>query len=98
MATFTSATPARIGKYAGGSMATPTVAKRGRLAKAGKAQAKSVPGAKTGSYPTDTKGRAVAAKGRATTAEKSGRISGATERSIDARANRTLGTGLINRG
>jgi hypothetical protein len=79
-------------------MAPPNAAKRKRLAKAGKAQAKSVPGAAAGSYPTDTPGRAVSAKGRATTAERKGRISPATERSIDARADRELGTGLINRG
>ncbi len=71
-------------------MSPPTVAKRRKLAAKGKAQAKSVKGAPRGSYPTDTKGRARAAKSRASHAEKVGRISAATERSIDARADREL--------
>jgi hypothetical protein len=43
------------------------------------------------SYPVDTKGRAVAAKGRATQAVKAGRMSKAEESRIDAKANRKLG-------
>lgn len=69
----------------------PTVAQRKRLAAKGKAQAKPAKGAPRGSYPTDTKGRARAAKSRASHAEKVGRMSAATERSIDARADRELG-------
>jgi len=65
-------------------MAAPNAARRRQLAKEGKANA-------DGSYPTDTKGRAVAAKARATAAERDGRISKELERRIDARANRTLG-------
>ena len=77
----------RIGKMAGG----PSVAVRKRLAAKGKAE----PG---GGYPTDTKGRAVAAKGRATQAVKAGRMSAGKKAEIDARANRELGgrRGLIN--
>jgi hypothetical protein len=45
------------------------------------------------SYPTNTRGRAVAAKGRATQAVKAGRMSPATEAKIDAQANRKLGKG-----
>lgn len=66
-------------------------AKRMRLAAKGEAQAKAVPGAKRGAYPTDTKGRARAAKSRASHAERMGRISASTERSIDTRADRKLG-------
>ncbi len=43
------------------------------------------------SYPVDTKGRAVAAKGRATDAVNAGRMSRAEEARIDAKANRVLG-------
>lgn len=43
------------------------------------------------SYPVDTKGRAVAAKGRATQAVDAGRMSRSEESKIDARANRVLG-------
>jgi hypothetical protein len=43
------------------------------------------------SYPVDTKGRAVAAKGRATQAVKAGRMSKGEESRIDAKANRKLG-------
>ncbi len=64
----------------------PNAAMRKRLAKRGEAN-------KDGSYPTDTKGRAVAAKGRATQAVKAGRMSKGEERKIDARANRKLGKG-----
>jgi hypothetical protein len=65
-------------------MATLTVARRKTLAREGKANP-------NGGYPTDTKGRAVAAKGRATDAVKAGRMSDAEEKKIDARANRELG-------
>lgn len=41
-------------------------------------------------YPVDTRGRAVAAKGRATQAYKKGRISKATKNRIHAKANRRL--------
>jgi hypothetical protein len=71
----------------------PRKAQRMRLAAEGKAQRKSVPGAKKGAYPTDTKGRARSAKSRASHAESVGRISAATERSIDARADKELGKG-----
>ncbi len=76
-------------------MATPNVAKRKRLAAKDQANP-------DGSYPTDTKGRAVAAKGRATQAVKAGRMGKAEAARIDARANRKLGVkrtrpGLINR-
>ena len=71
-------------------MAAPRRAERMRLAAKGKAETQSEPGAKKGSYPTNTKGRAVAAKGYATKAVKAGRMSKATERGIDARANREL--------
>jgi len=43
------------------------------------------------SYPVDTKGRAVAAKGRATQAVKAGRMSKGEEARIDAKADRKLG-------
>jgi len=43
------------------------------------------------SYPVDTKGRAVAAKGRATDAVNAGRMSKSEESRIDAKANRVLG-------
>jgi hypothetical protein len=72
-------------------MATPRKAERARLAAKGKAQTNPAKGAPRGSYPTDTKGRAGAAKGYATKAERAGRMSKATERSIDARADRELG-------
>jgi len=72
-------------------MPTPRKAQRQKLASEGKAQKKSVRGAGRGAYPTDTHGRAVAAKGRATQALKGGRISKATELSIDRRADRELG-------
>lgn len=65
-------------------MAGPRMAKRLKLAKEGKAE----PG---GGYPTDTRGRAVAAKGRATQAVKAGRMSSSKAREIKARANRELG-------
>ena len=42
------------------------------------------------SYPVNTPGRAVAAKGRATQAVKAGRLSPATAAKIDAKANRAL--------
>jgi hypothetical protein len=69
----------------------PRVSERKRLAEVGKAQTKSEPGAARGSYPTNTPGRAVAAKAYATQAVNAGRMSPATERGIDARANRELG-------
>ena len=65
-------------------MAAPNVAKRKMLAKRGQANP-------DGSYPTDTRGRAVAAKGRATQAVKAGRMTTSEEKRIDARANRKLG-------
>ncbi len=65
-------------------MAPPNAARRRQLAKKGEAE----PG---GGYPTDTRGRAVAAKGRATQAVKAGRMSTSKEKEIDARANRKLG-------
>jgi hypothetical protein len=81
-------------------MAGPTVAKRKKLAKVGKAEGKSVRGARRGSYPTDTPKRARAAKAYASAAVNAGRMSAATEKGIDRRANKELGakgTGLINR-
>lgn len=74
-------------------MAPPRKAERMKLAAAGKAQGKSSRGAPKGSYPTNTKGRAVAAKGYAKKAVNAGRMSVATEKGIDARANRELGKG-----
>lgn len=65
-------------------MATPNTAKRKVLAKKGEAE----PG---GGYHTDTRGRAVAAKGRAIQAVKAGRMGVSNEKEIDARANRKLG-------
>lgn len=72
-------------------MAPPRKAERMRLAGKGKAEGKSEKGAPKGSYPTNTKGRAVAAKAYSTKAVESGRMSSATKRGIDARANRELG-------
>jgi hypothetical protein len=72
-------------------MAAPRKARRLELARKGEAQTRAEPGAKRGSYPTDTKGRARAAKSRASAAEHEGRISRATEASIDRRADRKLG-------
>jgi hypothetical protein len=79
-------------------MAAPTVAKRKSLAKQGKAQRTAKPGAKVGSYPTDTKKRARAAKSYASAAANAGRMSAATEKGIDRRADKELGkkAGLIN--
>ena len=74
-------------------MAAPRKAERMRLAKKGKAEAKASKGAPAGSYPTNTKGRAVAAKGYAKKAVEGGRMSKATEAGIDRRANRELGKG-----
>lgn len=71
-------------------MATPRKAERMRLAEKGEAQRRSERGAPRGSYPTDTKGRAVAAKARATQAVEDGRMSKATKASIDRRADKTL--------
>lgn len=62
----------------------PNAAKRRQLAARGQANA-------NGSYPTDTKGRAVAAKGRATQAVKAGRMSASAAGKIKARADRELG-------
>lgn len=70
----------------------PTAAKRRRLAKEGKAEKTSTFGREgPGGYPTDTPGRARAAKGRATQAVKSGRMSAGRAARIKARANRELG-------
>jgi hypothetical protein len=74
-------------------MAAPRKAERMKLATKGKAQSKPAKGAPKGSYPTNTKGRAVAAKGYAKKAVDAGRMSAPTEKSIDARANRELGKG-----
>lgn len=65
-------------------MAPPNAAKRRALAAKGEAN-------RDGSYPTDTRGRAVAAKGRATQAVKAGRMSGVEKARIVARADRKLG-------
>ena len=72
-------------------MAAPRKAERERLAKKGKAETRTKPGAPRGSYPTNTKGRAVAAKGYATKAVSAGRMSVSTERGIDRRADAELG-------
>jgi hypothetical protein len=74
-------------------MAPPRKAKRMQLAKEGKAEGKSVRGAKKGSYPTDTKGRARAAKSYASRAVNEGRMSVSTERGIDRRADAELRKG-----
>lgn len=71
-------------------MPAPRKAERKRLAAKGEAQRKPAKGAPVGSYPTNTPGRAVAAKGYATKAVRAGRMSAATERGIDARADRKL--------
>ena len=78
-------------------MAPPRKAERARLASEGKAQKKAARGAKIGSYPTDTKGRARAAKGYATKAVEAGRMSKGTERGIDRRADRELGKSKAKR-
>lgn len=67
-------------------MAPPKAARRKVLAREGKANP-------DGSYPTDTKGRAVAAKAYSTDAVRSGRMSSGQKAKIDARANRELGKG-----
>lgn len=72
-------------------MAAPRKAERERLAKVGKAQGRSSPGAKKGSYPTNTPGRAVAAEGYSTKAVRAGRMSPATKTGIDRRAKVELG-------
>jgi len=72
-------------------MAAPRKAERERLAKKGKAEGKSVKGARAGSYPTNTKGRAVAAKAYSTVAVEKGRMSSATKAGIDKRADKELG-------
>lgn len=63
----------------------PTAAKRRKLASEGKAN-------KDGSYPTDTPGRAIAAKAYSTDAVKAGRMSAGAAAKIRARANKELGT------
>jgi len=78
-------------------MAAPRKAERAKLAGQGKAQSRAAPGAPVGSYPTNTPGRAVAAKGYATKAVAAGRMAPATERGIDARADRELGKGSTAR-
>ena len=72
-------------------MAPPRKAERMHLAGEGKAQSRGAPGAPRGSYPTNTPGRAVAAKAYSTKAVEAGRMSEGTKRGIDARANRELG-------
>ena len=72
-------------------MAAPRKAERMRLAGTGKAEGHSAPGAPKGSYPTNTPGRAVAAKAYSTMAVEAGRMPEATKRGIDARADRELG-------
>lgn len=74
-------------------MAPPRKAERAKLAKEGKAETRSERGAPKGSYPTNTPGRARAAKGYATKAVEGGRMSKSTERGIDARANAELRKG-----
>lgn len=69
----------------------PRKAERARLAKKGKAESKAEPGAAVGSYPTNTKGRAVAAKAYSTQAENAGRMSASTKAGIDRRADKELG-------
>ena len=71
-------------------MVAPNKARRKALAKKGEANP-------DGSYPTDTKGRAVAAKGRATQAVNAGRMGKSEEAKIDARANRKLGKSSHNK-
>lgn len=71
-------------------MAPPRAAERRRLASEGKAQGRASKGAPVGSYPTNTPGRAVAAKAYSTKAVEAGRMSEGTKRTIDARANREL--------
>ena len=72
-------------------MTAPRKAERQRLARKGLAQTKSAKGAPRGSYPTNTKKRARAAKSYASAAVNAGRMSAATEASIDRRANKRLG-------
>lgn len=71
-------------------MAPPRKAEREKLAKKGKAETRSAPGAPRGSYPTDTKKRARAAKSYASGAVNAGRMSASTERGIDRRADKEL--------
>lgn len=72
-------------------MAAPRKAERERLAQKGKAETKSEPGAKRGSYPTNSKKRARAAKSYASAAENAGRMSAGTKAGIDRRADAELG-------
>lgn len=65
-------------------MAPPSASRRRALASQGKANP-------DGSYPTDTRGRAIAAKGYSTKAVNAGRMSPTEKSRIDARANRELG-------
>lgn len=71
-------------------MAAPDEARRKALAKEGDANP-------DGSYPTDTKGRAAAAKAYSTQAVNAGRMSKAEKARIDARANKELSDGLTAR-
>jgi len=61
-----------------------------RLAGNGKAEGKSERGAPKGAYPTNTPGRAVAAKSYSTKAVEGGRMSKATKSGIDRRADKEL--------
>ena len=71
-------------------MAAPRKAERMKLAKKGKAEGKSEKGAPKGAYPTNTPGRAVAAKSYSTKAVEAGRMSESTKRGIDRRADAEL--------
>lgn len=68
----------------------PRKAERQRLAAKGEAEGKSLKGAPRGSYPTNSPGRAVAAKSYSTKAVRAGRMAPATKTGIDKRANAEL--------
>lgn len=71
-------------------MAAPRKAERMKLASKGEAEGKSVKGAPKGAYPTNSPGRAVAAKAYSTQAVEKGRMAPSTKASIDRRADKEL--------
>lgn len=63
---------------------------------------KALPAAKFGlpatrQYPVDTRARAVNAKARATQEVKAGKLSPGKRAQINAKANKVIGNGMINR-
>jgi hypothetical protein len=71
------------------------------MAKLDAKERKNIPAAKFAgpdrSYPVEDKGHARAALSRASAAEHAGRMSKGEERSIDAKADRVLGKGMVKR-